>query len=115
MLIDGLIAFFVILGTIPILAAAIAVVRLPDGLSRANAMGLVTVAGIPNFIVANLIKDFGECTLGWGGAVSAIVAIVALLGVVAAGSTLMGRALLTEEAPGLLAKTQKDDSRLSGH
>lgn len=107
MLIDGLIAFFVVLGTIPIVASAIAVVRLPDGLSRANAMGLVTVAGLPNFIVANLIRDAADNTLGWGGLLSGIVAIIGLLAVLATGSTMMARALLTEEAPGALAKPEK--------
>lgn len=82
-----------ILGAVFIFVSARAMYLAPDALSQVNMIGPATGVGVPLLICANLVYSWDTQGFILGEFIRAIVAILALLVVGAAGSYVMGRAL----------------------
>lgn len=80
-------------GAIFILVSAVAMYLAPDALSQVNMLGPALGMGIPMLVMADLVNSWSTEGFVWGHLVRAIVAVLALLVVQAAGSYVMGRAL----------------------
>lgn len=80
-------------GAIFILVSAVAMYLAPDALSQVNMLGPALGMGIPMLVMADLVNSWSTEGFVWGDLVRAIVAVLALLVVQAAGSYVMGRAL----------------------
>ena len=76
-----------------IFISAAAMYLAPDALSQVNMLGPALGMGIPMLVMADLVNSWSTEGFVWGYLVRAIVAVLALLVVQAAGSYVLGRAL----------------------
>lgn len=89
-----LFAVFVLGGSFYLLAAVWAMWRAHDALSRLNQLSAGIMVGIPALVLANMVVEFDQGTLGWSKVLTGIVAIIAVLVVATVASEVLGRAVL---------------------
>ncbi|MEJ5918913.1 MULTISPECIES: monovalent cation/H(+) antiporter subunit G [unclassified Corynebacterium] len=89
-----LFGLLVLLGSVYLLGAVVAMWRSHDALSRLNQLSAGITVGIPALVLANMVVEFDAGTLSVGKVLTGLLAIVAVLIVATVASEMLGRSVL---------------------